>query len=93
MAFLPVYLAGKIYIDLSAPEHFETNYEKLLRSIFNRPSLSKPKIGAPPRYLFEDTPMHFKTSTMLRSIDEQLNKHPNRINSMVKDFMDEFFRT
>jgi hypothetical protein len=90
-AFLPVYLAGKIYIDLSAPEHFEANYEKLLRSIFNRPSLSKPKIGSPPRYLFEDTPMHFKTSTMVKGLDEQLNKFPGRINAITRDFLDEFF--
>lgn len=91
-AYLPAYLAGRIYIDLSAPEHFEANYEKLLRSIYNRPSLTKPQLGKPPRYLFEESPMHFKTSALVRGLDEQLNKFPNRINGFIRDFLDEFYK-
>lgn len=90
--YLPIYLTGRIYIDLSSEDHFELNYEKLLRRVYDRPSLVKPQLGTPPRYLFQETPMQFKTSTMLRSMDSQLDKHPNRINSLTKDFLDEFFK-
>jgi hypothetical protein len=34
--FLPKFLESRIYIDLSSLEHFESNYEKLLRNIFSK---------------------------------------------------------
>ena len=89
--YLPAYLRGRIYVDLSNPEHFEVNYEKLLRVIYDRPSLTKPKLGIPPKYLFEDTPFHFKTTTLVRSFDSQIEKNPNRANTYLRDFLDEYY--
>lgn len=89
-AFIPTYMEGRIYIDLSSNENYEENYEKLLRNIYSRPSYSKPKVGTPPSYLFEETPMNFKTSQLLRSFDFQIDKHPKRINSIIKDFLNSF---
>jgi len=90
-AFIPTYLDGRIYIDLSSNEHFEENYEKLLRNIYQRPSFQKPKVGTPPKYLFEETPKSFKTSQILRTFDYQIDKHPKRINSIIRDFLDAFY--
>lgn len=89
--FIPTYLDGRIYIDLSEQEHYETNYENLLRNIFKRPAHSKPKIGKAPSYLFEDTPMSHKTSSIIRSFDNQIEKNPKRINSIARDFLEEFY--
>lgn len=90
-AFIPTFLEGRVYIDLSSNEHFEENYEKLIRNIYSRPSFSKPKLGTPPSYLFEETPMNFKTSQILRRFDLQIDKHPERINSSIKDFLNAYF--
>ena len=90
-AFIPTYLEGRIYIDLSEQEHYETNYEKLLRNIFKRPAYNKPKIGKAPSYLFEETPMSHKTSSIIRSFDNQIEKNPKRINSITRDFLEEFY--
>lgn len=90
-AYVPAYLKGRIYIDLSKEEYFEENYEKLLRGILNRPSTVKPKLGQIPSYILEDTPMNFKTTAMVRGFDSQIDKHPNRINALVRDFTNEFF--
>jgi TIR domain len=89
-AFIPTFLDGRIYIDFSSNQQLEDNYETLLRNIYNRPTFSKPKLGTPPSYLFEDTPMNFKTSQLLRSFDSQIDKHPNRINNLIRDFLDIF---
>ena len=35
--------------------------------------------------------MTHKTSSILRSFDNQINKNPKRINSLIRDFFDEFF--
>jgi len=89
--YLPSYLAGRIYIDFSTSADIEKNYEQLLRNIYNRPSLAKPKLGKAPRYLTEDTPIQFKTTTIVRGFDAQINSNPNRINSILLDFTEEYF--
>lgn len=90
-AYVPTFLESRIYIDLSERENFEENYEKLLRNIFQRPAYSKPKIGKAPSYLFEETPMTHKTSSLVRSFDNQIAKSPHRINSIIRDFLNDFF--
>ena len=91
-AYVPVYLKGRIYIDFSLMEQYEQNYETLLRSILKRPAYNEPKLGKVPGYLFEETPMSHKTSSLLRSFDNQLSKNPKRINSIIREFLDEFFQ-
>lgn len=90
-AYVPTYLEGRIYIDLSDQDKFEENYESLLRNIFQRPAYSKPKLGKAPSYLFEETLMTHKTSGIVRSFDNQVSKSPKRINSIVREFLDDFF--
>ncbi|WP_118975761.1 toll/interleukin-1 receptor domain-containing protein [Taibaiella koreensis] len=90
-AFLPVFLSARIYIDLSDKDHFEANYEKLLRSIFSRPSLTKPSLGKPPKYLFDDSPIRYKTTAMARGLEALLDKNPFRANSYLTDFLEEYF--
>lgn len=89
-AYIPTFLDGRIYIDLSNDENFEENYESLIRNIYGRPSFSKPKLGKAPSYLNEDTPLNFKTSHILRGFENQLTKHPERVNSIIRDFLDDF---
>lgn len=90
-AFVPTYLEGRIYIDFSEEEQFEENYEHLLRNIFERPAHNKPKIGKVPSYLFDETLVTHKTSSILRSFENQIEKNPKRINSLLRDFLDEFY--
>ena len=92
-SYRPAYLKTRIYIDLSDEERFEKNYESLLRNLFGRGEYPKPEKGNPPKYLFEDTPSHYKTSSILKSFDNQINKNPERLNSMVREFLDEFYES
>lgn len=89
-AFIPTYLNGRVYIDLSSDEHFEENYESLLRNIYGRPSFSKPKLGKAPSYLFEDSPLSFKTSHILRGFEKQILNKPDRANSIIRDFLNDY---
>ncbi|RYE20687.1 MAG: hypothetical protein EOP45_10645, partial [Sphingobacteriaceae bacterium] len=90
--YLPAYLKSLIYIDLSTTEKHTLEYEKLLRNIYNRPSLNKPKLGTAPAYLFEDSPVTFKTTSLIRGMNSQLERFPERINLFAKDFLTEFDR-
>jgi len=89
-AYIPTFLDGRVYIDLSSDENFEENYESLIRNIYGRPSFSKPKLGKAPSYLNEDTPLNFKTSHILSGFENRLSKHPERINSLIRDFLEDF---
>ncbi len=43
--FMPTFLNGRKYIDLSANEIFEEGFDALLRNIYKRPEFIKPKLG------------------------------------------------
>jgi hypothetical protein len=90
-AYMPSYLSAAFYIDMSTAVDYENSYEQLLRNIYGRPSHPRPTRGKAPAYLTENTPMHYKTSTILRGFDSQLDRHPNRINSLLTEFTEEFF--
>ena len=90
-AFAPTYLKSRLYIDLSEQEHFETHYEVLLRNIYECPAYIKPKLGTPPNRLFEESPISYKTSNILRSFESQINKAPQRVNFIFRDFLDVFY--
>ncbi|MCQ6960019.1 toll/interleukin-1 receptor domain-containing protein [Mucilaginibacter aquariorum] len=90
--FLPTYLEGRIYIDLSSLDFFEENYEKLLRNIFQRPAYTKPKIGTAPTYLFESKITTPRISALNKSLMHVLDKHPERVNTISKDFFNEYYQ-
>lgn len=50
-AFLPTYYKSRIYIDLSEPDNYADNYEKLLRWIYDKPLYTRPEIGKRPSFL------------------------------------------
>lgn len=90
-AYVPTFLESRIYIDLSEQDNFEENYEKLLRNIFQRPAYSKPKLGKAPSYLFDETPMTHKTSSIVRSFENQISKSPQKLNSIIREFLNDFY--
>jgi len=50
--YLPAYIKSRIYIDLSAEDdNYESEYEKLLRNIYNKPLYRKPALGTKPEWL------------------------------------------
>lgn len=89
--FVPIYLNGRIYIDLSKEEQFEENFEKLLRNIYKRPTYSKPKLGKAPGYLFEDTPMTHTTTYELRNLESRLKQNTLKPNPWLNNFLEVFY--
>lgn len=51
---LPAYLRGRIYIDLSDPERYEEQFERLVRNLHGKPQRERPTLGRRPSYLDED---------------------------------------
>jgi len=89
--YIPTFLKSRVFIDLSNNDKYEENYEKLLRNIFKRPAYNKPKLGVPPSYLFEKSPIYSNTKLILRNFENQLNKDIPKINPILRDFLNEFY--
>jgi hypothetical protein len=53
--FLPTFYKSRIYIDLSQPDIYATNFEQLLRWIYDKPAHPKPPLGKRPEFLNENT--------------------------------------
>lgn len=52
--YLPTYLKSRIWIDFSAPDTVNKNWERLIRFIFGKPLHEKPQLGKPPAYITSD---------------------------------------
>jgi hypothetical protein len=63
---LPTYYKSRIYIDLSEPDRYGENFERLLRWVFDKPLYEKPELGAPPSFLSEGTHVSLGTTALFR---------------------------
>lgn len=69
-AHLPTYYKSRIYIDLSEPDGYADNFEKLIRWIYNKPLYVKPEVGKKPSFLEENESVSLGTSSAFkRSMD------------------------
>jgi len=76
-SYIPHYIKSRIYIDLSeGNELYESEFETLLRNIFNRPLYPKPQVGERPLWLDEIVISY----SSMRDISKQLSTtKPNDI--------------
>lgn len=87
--FLPTYYKGRIYIDLSEPERYAENFEKLLRWVYDKPLYVKPELGGKPAFLAEGERVSLGTTAAFnRCIDAIKNNKP-----FMAGAIDEYFST
>jgi len=65
-AYLPTYYKSRIYIDLSEPDNYSDNFEKLLRWIYDKPLYTRPEIGKRPSFLDESEGISLGTTATLK---------------------------
>jgi hypothetical protein len=49
--FLPTFLSSRMYIDMSSDDRYATNFEQLLRWLYDKPTFVKPTLGEMPAFL------------------------------------------
>jgi len=73
---LPVFMQGRIYIDLSTDERYGNGLDELLRLIYEQPFHQKPKLGGAPAFLTSDGTSYVKEfGAAIRAIQDG---KPNR---------------
>ncbi|RPE81120.1 SEFIR domain-containing protein [Vulcaniibacterium tengchongense] len=87
--YLPTYYKGRIYIDLSSPENYASEFERLVRWVFDKPLHVKPEVGKPPTFLDEEPAKSLGTSVSFRrALDALKNGRP-----FVEGAVDEYLTT
>lgn len=81
-AICPHYIKSRIYIDLSDDNHYESEYEKLLRDIYQEPLFRKPSLGRKPEWLEND----IVDLSAIRDVVKQVNGCSNN-NQTKSDFL------
>lgn len=84
--YLPTYIKSRIYIDLSSADHYEEEYEKLLRNIYEKPLFRKPALGSRPNWLDEEDTNLFPLTDLIRQIKGA--KTDKRVQSCVNSFVE-----
>lgn len=85
--YLPVYLKNRIYIDLSSDEKFYSEYEKLLRSIYGKPSLKRPPIGTAPDFLSQEKSLSLTTYHRFYSFREAITKDRKHAQATAVEYL------
>jgi hypothetical protein len=80
---LPAYYKSRIYIDLSEPDKYGENFEKLLRWVFDKPLYVKPDLGKKPSFLNEGESISLGTAANFkRAVDAIRNNKPYALGAL-----------
>lgn len=86
--YLPIYYKSRIYIDLSSENAYATNYEQLIRWIFDKPAYPKPSLGKPPSFVTDTaSPPLLVGSRSQQAFDALKQYSPNSI-GFLNDYLD-----
>jgi hypothetical protein len=85
--FRPAYYRSRIYIDLSSDEIYGSNFEQLIRWIFDKPLHVKPSLGKTPEFL-QESAVDLGTSSRARRAREQARNRSIGAAGALADYFD-----
>ncbi|MGX7197740.1 toll/interleukin-1 receptor domain-containing protein [Enterococcus olivae] len=91
-AYLPIYAKSRMYIDLSDDAIFDEEYIRLVREIYEKPDLRKPKLGTTPSYILDERIDSFLVERKAKEVKRVFMYAPNRLSFLIKDFFDNFIQ-
>jgi len=89
-AYCPSYIKSRIYIDLSTEdEKYESEYEKLLRNIYEKPLYTKPPLGSKPEWLDNININLSSVRDVVKQIRWNKNNNSSKTKFLVQKAVDE----
>ena len=67
---LPAFLRSRMYIDMSSDDRYATNFEQLLRWLYDKPTFVKPPLGSPPEFTTETSETSALRSNAKRAVGQ-----------------------
>ena len=88
--YMPIYLKGRMYINLSTDDElYESEYEKLLRLLYEKPLKKKPLLGKMPEWLNDDIVSYTKLNSIIKQIKYLKDNQENKFKVLVQNYIDE----
>ncbi|SHG54623.1 SEFIR domain-containing protein [Bradyrhizobium erythrophlei] len=87
--YLPAFLSSRIYIDMTE-SRYATNFEQLLRWLFEKPAYVKPALGKMPSFLDDEAPS--PTRAKARRTIEALNTSSRTASASTTNYLDSLVR-
>lgn len=84
--FTPTYYKSRIYIDLSSEDIYASNFDQLLRWIFDKPLHVKPTLGKPPEFLSEQA-IILGTGARARRAKDLIQNSSNSAGAAFEDYL------
>jgi hypothetical protein len=88
--YLPTYYQSRIYVDLSDEEVYATNFDQLIRWVYDKPLYIKPEIGRKPSFLFEENPISLGTTAKYRRAIDAVKNNKDYVKGAMQDYLDTF---
>jgi hypothetical protein len=88
--YIPTYYKSRIHIDLSNSDLYSSNFERLLRWIFDKPLNIKPEIGKPPAFLMEQNAISLGTTIKYKRALEAIRTNKDYAKGALEEYFSEF---
>ena len=89
--YLPAYYLSRIYIDLSTIDYYVSNFDQLLRWIYNKPLYIRPSLGNKPEFLNEDkTKIHLGTTSRQKRAVEAIRNNKPYLDAAIREYFNVF---
>ena len=88
--YLPTYYKSRIYIDLSEPDSYTDNFEKLLRWIYDKPLYTRPEIGKRPSFLAEPDAISLGTTATYKRAISAIKENKSFVAGAVDEYLTNF---
>ncbi len=88
--YIPTYYKSRIHIDLSESDKYSTNFETLLRWIFNKPLHVKPPLGAAPTFLMESTAITLGTSALAKRTLDAIKSDKSYSKGVLAEYLETY---
>lgn len=89
-AYVPVFYKGRIYFDFSQAEHYEREYESLLRWILGKPLHVKPKLGSVPKHIQSPPELTTASGSRVRRAEEAIKQGSRAARALTRDYVESF---
>ncbi|WGK69355.1 TIR domain-containing protein [Candidatus Haliotispira prima] len=92
--YLPTFMETRIWIDFSSVEKVNLNWEQLVRLIYDKPLMVKPKKGNKPQYIDQtEKKVTTLTYSKLRTLKSSIENNRFGIEGYRSDFFKEIYHT
>lgn len=89
-AYLPTYFKSRIHIDLSEPDSYADNFEKLLRWVFDKPLYVKPELGKAPTFTIEPPSISLGTTALFKRTVDAIKATKPTASGLINEYLDLF---